>query len=127
LPGVKSVYLGNKAMAQSQYGLRYPDLHVVGSYVSQYQSHNCRKHVVGSYVSQYQSHNYRKHTQTETNSSKMYFACVGTLSQRPINNTGNTTSSVLNASDNITDIQIFPLKNKYAAAERFLINVSQVS
>jgi hypothetical protein len=53
----------------------------------------------------------------------MYFAYVGMLSQRRQNNNSNTTASVLNACDNITDIQIFPLKNKYTAAERFLINV----
>ena len=36
----------------------------------------------------------------------MYFAYVGTLSQRRTKKTGNRTSSVFNVSDNIIDIQI---------------------
>jgi hypothetical protein len=42
---------------------------------------------------------------------------------RRINKTEKRISSVFNVSDNTTDIQISPLKNKYTSVERVLINV----
>ena len=93
-------------MAQSLYWLMYPDPHVAGSYVVN----------IG--------HITAENRHAEINELlKMYFAEVGTLFQRRINKTENRRSSVFNVSDNITDIQIFPLKNKYTSAEIFLINM----
>jgi len=92
-------------MAQALYRLSYPDPHVAGSYVSQYWSHNGRQQ-----------------TADRNELLKMYFVYLGTLYQWRINQTENRTSRVFNVSDNITDIsdiEIFPLKNKYTAVGSF--------